>query len=96
MDTDGDREKREREIEKERRFINSYLFVSKPVVWLEGEAEYLPEENPEGPDVGLHGVLVVQDGLQRHPTDRNGVALVTPVVILIRSSLLINQFTNFN
>ena len=72
-----------------------YLLVSQAVVRLQGEGEDLPEQHPEGPHVTLHRVpgggwesprvtaaLVVEDGLERHPPDRDGVALVSSVIIL--------------
>uniref|UniRef100_A0A182MJZ0 Uncharacterized protein n=1 Tax=Anopheles culicifacies TaxID=139723 RepID=A0A182MJZ0_9DIPT len=59
-----------------------YLLVGHTVVRLHGEREYLPQAHTVRPHIGLDRVLVVQDAFQRHPAYRDGIVLVTLVVIL--------------
>ncbi len=47
-----------------------HLFVGHGGVGLGPHAEDLPEEDPEGPDVGLGGEDPVQEGLRGHPPHR--------------------------
>ena len=72
------------------------LLIGEAVVWLQREAEDLPEQDPEGPDVALGGVLVVEDRLQRHPADRDGVTLVSAVIILEKHFLTESKVCNLD
>ena len=45
------------------------------------EGDYLPEEDAEGPDVGLGGVDAVEYRLRGHPLDRQPPAGFLPVVL---------------
>ena len=72
------------------------LLVGEAVVWLEREAEYLPEEDSEGPHVTLRGVLVVENRLERHPADRNGVTFVSAIIILKEHLLTESKVRNLD
>lgn len=46
------------------------------------EAEHLPEDDPEAPDVAGEGILLVREALERQPLDRDvGVAVHDVAVV---------------
>ena len=51
-------------------------------MYLKSVTEDLPDNDAERPYIRLDRVLVMEDGLQGHPPDGNGVVLLAPVVIL--------------
>ena len=61
------------------RDVPHHLLVTEAVVGVEGEGEDLPEHDAEGPHVRLGGELVVEDGLEGHPADGDGVVFTAVV-----------------
>ena len=72
------------------------LLVGEAVVWLERKAEDLPEQDSEGPHVTLRGVLIGEDRLERHPADRDGVTLISAIIILKEHLLTESKVRNLD